>query len=74
MDMNTAANILRHLSAQDFAAFGVDNLAYVKPVTLHGSTSFSIHAADGTPLTVMPERTVAFAAVRQNDMEPLSVH
>lgn len=72
--MNTLINPLRKLSPKDFAAFGVDNLAYIKSVDVEGSVGFAIHAADGTPLTVMRERDVAFAAVRQHDMEPLSVH
>ncbi|AWK87731.1 DUF1150 family protein [Azospirillum thermophilum] len=71
---NTTVTTLRQLSPQDFAAFGVDHVAYVRPVTVNGVTAFSIHAADGTPLTVLPKQDVAFAAVRQNDMEPLSVH
>ena len=62
------------LSAQDFAAFGVDLLAYVKPVTLDGNPGFSIHAADGTPLTVVVGRAAAFATIRRHEMEPVSVH
>ncbi len=72
--MDTMFAHLRQLSTQDFAAFGVDHVAYVRPVVVEGEAAFSIHAADGTPLSVMPQRDVAFAAVRQNDMEPLSVH
>lgn len=76
--MNTTTNkataMLRQLSPQDFAAFGVDHVAYVRPVTIEGVDAFSVHAADGTPLTVLPKRDVAFAAIRQNDMEPLSLH
>lgn len=64
----------RHLSPEDFAAFGVDHLAYVKPVQVNGVPAFAVHAADGTPLTVLPDREVASAAVRQNDLEPVSVH
>lgn len=71
---NDAIAYLRHLSPQDFAAFGVDHVAYVRTVTVDGVAAFSVHAADGTPLSVMPQRDTAFAAVRQNDMEPLSVH
>ena len=62
------------LSSQDFAAFGVDLLAYVKPVTLEGNPGFAIHAADGTPLTVVVGRAAAFATVRRHEMEPVSVH
>ncbi|WP_448202793.1 DUF1150 family protein [Azospirillum sp. sgz302134] len=72
--LNDAAAVLRLLSPQDFAAFGVDHVAYVRPVEVDGNPAFSVHAADGTPLTVLAERDVAFATVRQNDMEPLSVH
>lgn len=72
--LHEAAAILRHLSPQDFAAFGVDHVAYVRPVEVEGAPAFSVHAADGTQLTVLPERDVAFATIRQNDMEPLSVH
>jgi len=72
--MNTSPVLFRHLSPEDFAAFGVDHMAYVKPVLVNGVAAFSIHAADGTPLTVLPDRDVASAAVRQNDLEPVSVH
>ena len=30
--------------------------------------------ADGTALAKFEDREIAFAAVRQNDMEPVSVH
>lgn len=72
--MNTGTRPLRHLSAQDFAAFGVNHVAYVKTVEVEGHVAYAIHAADGTPLTVVPGRDLAFAAIRQHDMEPVSVH
>jgi len=33
-----------------------------------------VHAADGTQITVLPDREIALATVRQHDLEPLSVH
>ncbi|HYE49167.1 MAG TPA: DUF1150 family protein [Azospirillaceae bacterium] len=79
MDQNSntaidAAQFLRRLSPQDFAAFGVKEVAYVRPVVVNGAAGFAIHAADGTPLAVAADRQVAFASVRQHDMEPLSLH
>lgn len=65
---------LRQISNQDFATFGLGHVAYIRPVEVEGSTAFSVHAADGTPLSVMADRETAFAAVLQNDMEPVSVH
>jgi hypothetical protein len=61
-------------SLNDLGSYGLETLAYIKPVTVDGQTYHSIHAADGTPLTVLPERELAFATVRQYDMEPASVH
>jgi hypothetical protein len=72
--MNTTPDLLRQLSSKDFAAFGVNDIAYVKHVSIEDVQGFAIHAADGTQLAVLPERDVAFAAVRQHDMEPFSVH
>ncbi|PWC34287.1 DUF1150 family protein [Azospirillum sp. TSO35-2] len=65
---------LRQLSPQDFASFGLGDVAYVRPVEVDGTAAFAIHAADGTPLSVVADRDLAFAAIIQNDMEPASVH
>jgi len=62
-------------SEQELAAWGVNDVAYVKAVTKEdGGQGYGIYAADGTQMAVMDDRDVAFAAVRQHDMEPLSVH
>jgi hypothetical protein len=62
------------MTAQDFRTLGLAQLAYVKPVTAEGRTAYSVHAADGTEIAVMADRATACAAVRQHDLEPLSVH
>jgi hypothetical protein len=62
------------MSPSDFAAYGMQQIAYVKPVEAEGKPAFAVHAADGTPLTTLPEREVAYAVVRQNDLEPVSTH
>ncbi|HYC04015.1 MAG TPA: DUF1150 family protein [Azospirillaceae bacterium] len=74
MTQNQTSQILRQLSAQDFAAFGVNEVAFVKPVLVNGTAAFAIHAANGQPLAVAPDLAVAFATVRQNDLEPVSLH
>ena len=35
---------------------------------------FGVHDAEGNRLAVVPDRRVAFALAKQNDMRPLSVH
>jgi hypothetical protein len=62
------------MTAQDFRALGLAQLAYVKPVTADGETAYSVHAADGTEIMVANDRATACAAVRQHDLEPLNVH
>ncbi|MFD2204561.1 DUF1150 family protein [Kiloniella antarctica] len=62
------------MTDQDMTALGLEVVAYVKPVDVEGDACFGIYAADGTEITVVGDRDVAFAAVRQQDLEPLSVH
>ena len=65
----------QQMSSGDFAAFGLSDVAYVRQIkTEEGETAYAIHAADGRPVAVMEDRDVAFAAIRQNDLEPVSVH
>ena len=65
---------IRQMSSRELALFGMQDLAYVKPVIVDGASAFAVHAADGTQVTVLPNREVALATVRQHDLEPLSVH
>ncbi len=62
------------LSPRDFAALGVERIAYVKAVAENGDLRFEVHTADGTQVAQLDSYDVAFAAVRQNGLEPLSVH
>jgi hypothetical protein len=70
----TVVEKLRSLSQTDFAALGMNGIAYVKPTTVDGQRGYAIHAADGTPMAVVGEREVALAAIRQHDLEPADVH
>lgn len=71
--MNSIEN-LKSISPQDFALMGVHDVAYVKSVEVEGRAAYAVHGADGTQMAVFNDRDVAFAAVLQNDLEPLSVH
>lgn len=64
----------QNLSRQDLSSFGLEDMAFIKPIIVEGQTLYSIHAADGTPLTTVAQRDLAFATVRQHEMEPASVH
>ncbi|MFQ5773438.1 MAG: DUF1150 family protein [Kiloniellaceae bacterium] len=62
------------ISPRDLMILGLEQVAYVKPVPIDGGTAYAVHAADGTQIAVMQSRNLAFAAIRQNDLEPVSVH
>tara|TARA_R110002072_G_scaffold185280_10_gene342095 strand:+ start:5528 stop:5749 length:222 start_codon:yes stop_codon:yes gene_type:complete len=63
------------MSATDFEMLGMDHVAYVKQVSTGKSPKFAVYAANGAEIALMDaDRDVTFAAVRQNDMEPVSVH
>lgn len=64
----------RVMTVQELAAMGVQEVAYVKAVSHDGSIAYAIHAADGRPLAMVGSHDIAFATVRQNDLQPLSVH
>lgn len=66
--------ILHPMSAADFAAWGTPGLAFVKRVVVGNEASWAIHAADGTAIGVAPSRAIAFAAIIQHELEPVSVH
>lgn len=65
---------LQRMSATDFARWGLQDVAYIKCVTVNDEIGWAIFAADGSHMGVAPDRALAFAAVRQHDLEPYSVH
>ncbi|MGC2413265.1 MAG: DUF1150 family protein [Stellaceae bacterium] len=65
---------IRQLSAKELGLLGMNDVAYIKRVIDNGTEAFSVHAADGARIAVLANRDLAFAVVRQNDMEPVSVH
>ena len=76
-------------AAEDLAARGGNRLVYVREVApgeldqleevpedfkREGNKLYSVHAYDGTRMAVLDDREAAFAAARQFEMEPVSVH
>lgn len=66
---------IRQMSQGDLAALGLQGIAYVRPVTTaEGVQVYSINAADGTRLALAATQAQAIAAIRQHELEPVSVH
>lgn len=74
--MNDSTAELAPMSTEAFAALGVQGVAYVRRVieTLPGEAApravYAIFAADGERIGTAPDRDLAFAAIRQNELEP----
>ncbi len=58
----------------EFAAFGLEQVAYLRPVQTPEGHAIGVFAADGRPLATAPSTELAQALVRQNDLEPALVH
>ena len=65
---------LKAISPRDLLAFGLHEVAYVRMVQIGGRSAYAIHAADGTPLSVMETMDTALAAIRHNDLEPIRIN
>ena len=73
--MDTSMNqTLRQISPEAFAMLGAPGLAYIRPIETPQGPGFGIFAANGTPIGASLDRDTAFAAARQHDLEPVSVH
>ncbi|MCB9957068.1 MAG: hypothetical protein H6843_00460 [Rhodospirillaceae bacterium] len=69
-----STELARTLSGQDFAAYGMGEIAYVRPAVVNGQPAYAIIGADGSIITAFPTLAAARGAIIQNDMEPLSLH
>lgn len=86
--MNTSLNNeTPTVSVEMLAALGGPNLVYIREVAAKelagdlpdevlepGMKLYAVHSADGTRVAVVNDRDAAFAAARQNNMVPVSVH
>lgn len=75
-DQDETLELLKQLTIQDFLDVGLDQVAYIKRLVSDEDTSdiYSIHAADGSQISVMDSYDTAIAAIRVNDLHPVTVH
>jgi len=62
------------MTVNDFALWGLEDIAYVKRIQINDEFGWSIHGADGVNIGLSADRDQAFAAIRQYDLQPVSVH
>jgi len=73
-DADVKFSDLKTMSSHDFRTLGMRDFAYIRPVVLDEQEAFAIHAADGTPLSVLGSFSDAVMAVHQNDLLAVTVH
>ena len=65
---------LQPMSVPEFSQLGVGQVAYIRSIVVNGMPAFAIYSAAGQQLAVVPTRESAVGIVRQNEMEPASLH
>jgi hypothetical protein len=68
------AEDLRQLSPLDWARYGTNRIAYLRPVMVNNQRAVAIHAADGTQIGAAPDYALAAAAIFQHGMGVALVH
>ena len=58
----------------DLAKLGVSEIAYIRRAIVNDMPMWTIHSAAGDPLGAAHSFDQAWAAVKQNDREPVRVH
>ncbi len=62
------------MSAQDFAQWGSNAFAYLKPTKDGNVSGYAIYAADGRHLAFVENRDAAQMLVLENELFPVYVH
>jgi len=65
---------IRHISSAQLESLGIDEIAFIKPTMTENGEAFLIHPADGSPMGIASNASLAEAAIIQNEMLPKLVH
>lgn len=74
MQVTKDSDLLKDLTPKQFLGVGLNQIAYIRAIPAGDDESvFSIHAADGTQLTIAPSYHEAVAAARDGDLHPVTL-
>lgn len=65
---------LKNISKTDFAIFGLDQVAYVRPLDVQGKRMYALNSADGKLLSMQDSESMAAVVAMHNNLEPVVVH
>jgi len=76
LEKENTMELLKELTNQDLLDVGMDQIAYIRHTKDSNASQdiFTIHAADGSQISVMDSYDMALAAIRVNDLFPVTVH
>ena len=73
-DTQLVSAALKKLSAQDFLGFGLQDFAYIRAMSSDGADTYTLYAANGTPISDVINAQEALALAFQHDLEVISCH
>ena len=62
-----------NMATHDFANWGIETIAYLKPEREGGVSGYAIYSADGRHLAFVKDRNIAKAVALQNELVPMFV-
>ena len=73
-DIDTST-VIKELSLQDFLNVGLNQVAYIRPVSNEDNkeAQYIIYSADGVQISVMDSYDTAIAAIKINDLFPVTL-
>lgn len=80
IDQDNKDDHLTELSVQDFLNVGLDQVAYIRRTDSvetdveNTDDAYIVYAADGSQISVMDSYDTAVAAIRINDLFPVTLH
>jgi hypothetical protein len=74
MTLDEKNTYLKALDPTAFKELGAMHVAYVREIDWLGGKHFSVHSADGSPLTIVSSRDSAMTLISSSDMEAISLH
>jgi hypothetical protein len=72
--IDSERKVLQNLTPEDFLSFGLNRIAYIKPVSHDDRIVYSLHAADGQLLTTQETPEIVVMMAKDNHLAPVIVH
>lgn len=66
--------LVSNLNNKELLNIGLQDFVYVRPLSFDDKELYAIHAADGTPLSIMDSLETAMDKISQSDLEAVTLH